>query len=55
MRVEIWYLKGTETQASVKRILQGNKNLLLEVHQLTAPWFHGKLGDTVIKMTEALR
>ena len=55
MRVEIWYLKGTETQASVKRILKGNKNLLLETHPLTAPWFHGKLGDTVIKITEALR
>ena len=55
MRVEIWFLKGTETQTSVKRIEKGNKNLLLEIHPLTAPWYHGKLGDTVIKMTEALR
>ena len=55
MRVEIWYLKGTETQTSVKRIQKDNKNLLLEVHPLKAPWYRGKLGDTVIKITEALR
>lgn len=54
MRVEVWYLKGTETQTSVKKIQKTN-NQLLEIHPLTSPWYHGKLGDTVIKMTEALR
>ena len=55
MRVEIWFLKGTETQTSVKRIEKGNKNLLLEIHPLTAPWYHGKLGDKIVQITEAFR
>ena len=54
VRVEIWYLKGTETQTSVKRVEKTN-NKLLEIHPLTTPWYHGKIGDNVIKMTEALR
>ena len=54
IRVEIWYLKGTETQTSVKRVEKTN-NQLLEIHPLTSPWYHGKIGNTVIKMTEALR
>jgi hypothetical protein len=55
IRVEIWYLKGAATQVSVKRIERGNKNLLLEIHPLTAPWYHGRVGNKVIQMTEALR
>lgn len=54
IRTEIWYLKGTGTQASVKRIEKSN-NQLLEIHLLTAPWYHGKVGNSAIKMTEALR
>ena len=53
-RVEVFYLKGTETQASAKR-LEKEGNALVEINPLTSPWYHGKIGSSVIMMSEAFR
>jgi hypothetical protein len=52
--VEVFYLKGTETQSSAKRLEKQN-NKLVSIHQLTSPWYHGKIGKSVIMMSEAFR
>ena len=53
-RVEVFYLKNTETQASAKR-LENEHNKLVSIHQLTYPWYHGKIGKTVIMLSEAFK
>lgn len=53
-RVEVFYLKGTETQTSAKR-LESEHNKLVSIHQLTYPWYHGKIGSSVIMLSEAFR
>ena len=53
-RVEVFYMKGTQTQASAKRLEKEN-NALVEINGLTSPWYHGKVGRSVIMMSEAFR
>ena len=53
-RVEVFYLEGTETQTSAKR-LERKANKLVSIHQLTSPWYHGKIGSSVIMLSEAFR
>lgn len=53
-RVEVFYLKNTETQASAKR-LENEHNKLVSIHQLTYPWYHGKIGSSVIMLSEAFK
>jgi len=53
-RVEVFYLKGTETEASAKR-LEKEESVLTEIIGLRSPWYHGKVGRSVIMMSEAFR
>ena len=54
VRMEVFYMRGTETQASAKR-MQAKGNPLVEFYPLTSPWYHGKIGSSVIMMSEAFR
>jgi hypothetical protein len=51
--MEIFYLKNTGTQASVKRFEKINNSKLVEIHQLSFPWYHGKIGNSVFYLSNA--
>lgn len=53
--MEIFYLKNTETQASVKRFEKINTSKLVEIHPLSPPWYHGKIGNSIIFITNAFQ
>ena len=50
--IEIWYLRNTQTQASVDRMIGNIPATRLRVNPLTAPWYHGKIGDMVMLWTK---
>ena len=49
--MEIFYLKGTETEISVKKFEKINNSKLVDIRPLTSPWYHGKIGDSIIYLT----
>lgn len=52
--MEIFYMAGTETQASVKRFEKINNSKLVEIEGLRSPWYHGKIGNSAIIMSDFL-
>ena len=50
--MEIFYLKNTGTQASVKRFEKINNSKLVDIHALSPPWYHGRIGREVIYMSD---
>jgi len=50
--MEIYFMAGTETQASVKRFEKNNSSLLVDINPLRSPWYHGKIGNTIIQMSK---
>lgn len=54
-RVEIFYIKGTGTENSVN-ILKGDMHFdFVHVHALVIPWYHGKVGDNALTLSEVLK
>ena len=51
---EVWFLKNTSTAEGVSRLLKilGDKTIILK--PLSSPWYHGKIGEKVLTMSEAL-
>jgi len=55
-RVEIFYIKGTETGTSVKRLANQNQHFdFVHVHPLGIPWYHGKVGDNALILSDFLK
>ena len=51
--MEIFYLKNTETEISVKKFEKINNSKLVDIRPLTSPWYHGKIGDSILYLTNA--
>lgn len=54
-KVEIFFLKNTQTQASVLRVLKNSQTKNIMSKPLTSPWYHGKVGNNAIIMSEAFK
>jgi hypothetical protein len=54
-RVEIFYIKGTSTENSVS-ILKNDMHFdFVHVYPLGIPWYHGKVGDNALTLSEVLK
>lgn len=55
VHMEIFYLKNTETQTSIKRFEKINNSVLVELIPMSYPWYHGKIGDNVLKISDVFK
>lgn len=54
-RVEIFYIKGTETAVTVKKESKQSRFKAVHVKPLGLPWYHGKVGDNALVISEFLK
>lgn len=54
-KVEVFYLRGTETGAFVRRLRNDQHFDFVHLHPLSLPWYHGKVGDNVLLLSEFLK
>jgi len=55
VHIEIFYLRNTETQTSVKKFQLINNSTLVELIPMSYPWYHGKIGDNVLKISDVFK
>lgn len=54
-KTEIFYIKGTGTEPSVKRLTDDQHFDFVKVHALGIPWYHGKVGDNALILSDFLK
>lgn len=54
-RVEIFYLRGAPTNPSVTRLKKEKGHNLVHVRQFGIPWFHRRVGDHALIMSDFLK
>ena len=54
-KVEIFYIKGTSTASPVKKLGADPHFDFVHVHPLGLPWYHGKVGDNALLLSDLLK
>lgn len=54
-KVEIFYIKGTSTANSVLRMSSDQHFDFVHVHPLGIPWYHGKVGNNALILSDLLK
>lgn len=54
-KIEVFYIKNTETQASVKRVEKLAKQHIKFIGLLFPLWYHRKVGNSIFEISEALK
>lgn len=55
VKTEIFYIKNTGTQASVLHALKNSSGKNILSKPMVSPWYHGKVGNNAIIMSEAFK
>lgn len=55
-KVEIFYIRRTETETPIKRLLKKDKHFVsVNTLPLGIPWYHGKVGDNALVISSFLK
>ena len=54
-RVEIFYIKGTGTSGAVQRMSGDQHFDFIHIHPLGIPWYHGKVGNNALVLSDFLK
>lgn len=54
-QVEVFYIRGTSTGAFVRRFSQNQHFPFVHLNPLGLPWYHGKVGNNILLISEILK